>query len=129
VGSELVQYVPVLMLLAAAAALTAAMMIGSVILGKVGRRSKVKDTAYECGMAPVGEGAPRLSIRFYVVALLFVLFDVVLVFLFPWAVVYRRMLADPETANAIFCSMLIFLGILGVGYLYAYKKGAFDWRD
>jgi NADH-quinone oxidoreductase subunit A len=128
-GSELSEYAGVLMLALAAAALSVGMLVFSVVLGKVGRRNAVKDTAYECGMAPVGEGNPRLSIRFYLLAMLFILFDIEVVFLYPWAVVYRRLLADGATANLVFLSMLGFLGVLAVGYVYALKKGAFDWRN
>ena len=77
-------------------------------------------------MIPVGQGSSRLSVRFYLVAMLFILFDIEVVFLYPWAVVYRDMLR--EHANLIFGSMVSFLGILFVGYLYALKKGAFDWK-
>jgi NADH-quinone oxidoreductase subunit A len=98
-----------------------------VLLGKRGARSKIKDTAWECGMNPVGEGSTRLSVKFYLVAMLFILFDIEVVFLYPWAVVYKEMLADH--ANMILGSMISFLGILFVGYLYAVKKKAFDWKN
>ena len=71
----------------------------------------------------------RFSVKFYLVAMLFILFDIEVVFMYPWAVVYRDMLADHATRNLIFASMLSFLGILFVGYLYAVKKKAFDWRS
>ena len=103
------------------------MLIFSVVVGKKGRRSKIKDTAYECGMLPVGEGSTRLSVKFYLVAMLFILFDIEVVFLYPWAVVYRDLLKDQ--AGLIFGSMISFLGILFVGYWYALKKGAFDWKN
>jgi NADH-quinone oxidoreductase subunit A len=80
-------------------------------------------------MLPIGEGNKRMSVKFYLVAMLFILFDIEVVFMYPWAVVYRSMLADPATANLIFGSMLSFLGILFVGYIYALKKGAFDWKS
>jgi NADH-quinone oxidoreductase subunit A len=114
------------MLFGLAVLFTTGMLVGSVILGKRGRRNPIKDTAYECGMLPVGPGNPRLSIKFYLVAMLFILFDIEVVFLYPWAVVYRDMLA--QNAGAIFGSMISFLGVLFVGYLYALKKGAFDWK-
>ena len=123
--SQLTQYVPVLMLLLLAIGFTLFMLVGSALLGKRGRRNRWKDTAYECGKVPVGEGSPRMSVKFYLVAMLFILFDIEVVFLYPWAVVYRDLLATH--ANLIFGSMLSFLGILTVGYLYAVKKGAFDW--
>jgi NADH-quinone oxidoreductase subunit A len=121
------QYIPVLMLAGLAAFSAAAMLVLSVVLGKTGRRNRVKDMPYECGMLPVGEGSTRLSVKFYLVAMLFILFDIEVVFLYPWAVVYREMLVT--NANLIFGSMLSFLGILFIGYIYALKKGAFDWKS
>ncbi len=123
---QLAQYLPVLMLAVLAVVFSFGMLILSVAVGKVGRRSRAKDTPYECGMLPVGEGTPRMSVKFYLVAMLFILFDIEVVFLYPWAVVYREMLADHR--NLIFGSMLTFLGILFVGYIYALKKGALDWQ-
>ena len=116
-----------LMLGALAVLFSAGMLVGSVILGKKGKRSKIKDTAWECGMLPVGEGSARMSIKFYLVAMLFILFDIEVVFLYPWAVIYRDMLK--ENAGMILGSMLSFIGILFVGYVYALKKGAFDWQS
>jgi NADH-quinone oxidoreductase subunit A len=125
--SQLSQYIPVLMLGALAVSFAFGMLILSVVLGKVGKRSTIKDTAYECGMLPIGEGSPRMSVKFYLVAMLFILFDIEVVFLYPWAVVYKDMLRDH--ANLIFGSMISFLGILFVGYIYAIKKHAFDWKN
>jgi NADH-quinone oxidoreductase subunit A len=127
--SEIGQYVPVVMLFLLAVLITGGMLLGSVLLGQRGRRSKIKDTAYECGMIPVGRGGARLSVKFYLVAMLFILFDIEVVFLYPWAVVYRELLAQPATANVIFFAMLSFLGVLLVGYVYALKRKAFDWRS
>ena len=92
--SQLIQYLPVLMLGALAVAFSFGMLTLSVLLGKKGRRTPIKDTAYECGMLPIGEGTPRLSVKFYLVAMLFILFDIEVVFLYPWAVVYRDMLRE-----------------------------------
>src|SRR6266481_3785005 len=126
---QLREYLPVLMLGAVAVAFSFGMLILSVLLGQKGKRSKIKDTAYECGMLPIGEGSARLSVKFYVVAMLFILFDVEVVFLYPWAVVYKEMLKDAATRNMIFGSMLTFIAILLVGYIYALKKNAFDWKS
>ena len=126
--SQLAQYIPILMLLVAAIGFAAGVLMLSVLLGKFGKRTKAKDTAYECGANPIGEGSSRFSVKFYLVAMLFILFDIEVVFLFPWAVVYREMLADPATRNLIFGSMISFLLILFAGYLYALKKKAFDWK-
>ena len=129
VASQLAQYVPVLFLVILAVVVCGVMLGLSHLLSQAARRSKIKDTAYECGMLPVGEGTPRLSVKFYLVAMLFILFDIEVVFLYPWAVVYRELLADPATTNLIFFAMVSFLGVLFVGYLYIVRKRALDWKS
>jgi NADH-quinone oxidoreductase subunit A len=124
-SSQLAQYLPVLILALVAVGFAVGMLTLSVLVGARTRRNPVKDTAYECGMHPQGEGSARFSVKFYLVAMLFILFDIEVVFLYPWAVVYRDMLAD--NASLILGSMLSFIGILFVGYLYALRKKAFDW--
>jgi NADH-quinone oxidoreductase subunit A len=125
--SQLAQYLPVLMLGVLAVVFSFGMLVMSVVLGKRGKRSAVKDTPYECGMVPVGEGNTRFSVKFYVVAMLFILFDIEAVFLYPWAVIYREMLK--ENGGMILGAMVSFMVVLFVGYLYAVKKRAFDWRS
>ena len=125
--SQLVQYLPVLMLGVLAVVFSFGMLIMSVIIGKKGKRPAVKDTAYECGMVPVGEGSARLSVKFYLVAMLFILFDIEVVFLYPWATIYREML--PGNGAAVLGGMISFVVVLFVGYLYALKKRAFDWKS
>jgi NADH-quinone oxidoreductase subunit A len=124
---QILWYIPVLMLALLAVVFSFGMLAVSVLVGKKGRRTRSKDTPYECGMLPIGAGSTQLSVKFYLVAMLFILFDIEVVFLYPWAVVYREMLVDH--ANLIFVSMLTFLGILFVGYIYAVKKHAFDWKQ
>ena len=126
-SDQLTQYIPVLLLATIAVAFAVGMLLVSVLLGVKARRNPVKDSAYECGMKAVGEGSARFSIKFYLVAMLFILFDIEVVFLYPWAVVYRDMLA--QNASLIFGAMASFLGILFVGYIYALKKRAFDWKS
>ena len=121
------EYLPVLMLGVLAVLFSAGMLIASVLLGKKGKRPAIKDTAYECGMLPIGEGNARVSVKFYLVAMLFILFDIEVVFLYPWAVIYREMLH--QNAGIILGSMLSFIGILFVGYFYALRKQAFDWKS
>jgi NADH-quinone oxidoreductase subunit A len=125
---QLRQYVPILILTLVATGFAFGLLLLSWFVGKGGRRYPVNDTAYECGMVPIGEGSTRLSVKFYLVALLFILFDIEVVFMYPWAVVFKDMLGDPATRDMIFVAMLSFLGILFVGYLYAVKKKAFDWK-
>jgi NADH-quinone oxidoreductase subunit A len=127
--SQIAQYIPVLMLLVAAIGFAVGVLALSVLIGKSAKRSRAKDMAYECGVNPIGEGSSRFSVKFHLVAMLFILFDIEVVFLYPWAVVYRDMLADHATRNLIFGSMVSFLAILFAGYLYALKKKAFDWKN
>ena len=128
-NAQLNEYLPVLLLGLAAVAFSFGTLALSVLVGARGKRNPIKDTAYECGMIPIGDGNMRMSVKFYLVAMLFILFDIEVVFLYPWAVVYKEMLRDPATRNLIFGSMLTFLGILFVGYIYALKKRAFDWKS
>ena len=123
---QIMQYLPVLILGGAALALVGGILVVSTLVGKRGKRPPIKDTAYECGMLPVGSGTPPTAVRFYLVAMLFILFDIEVIFLYPWAVIYRDMLQTQP--DLIFGAMLSFLGVLFVGYLYAVKKQAFDSR-
>ncbi len=118
-------YLPILLQIIVAIGFAVSALIVSVILGKAGRRTPTKDSAYECGMIPQGETQPRFSVKFYLVAMLFILFDLEIVFMYPWAVVYREMIVQ---SKMIFWSMLSFVTILMVGYVYALKKGVFDWK-
>ncbi|HXF09859.1 MAG TPA: NADH-quinone oxidoreductase subunit A [Desulfuromonadaceae bacterium] len=127
-SSQLAQYIPVLMLLVASVGFAAGVLMLSVLVGFRGKHTRAKDAPYECGKDPIGEGGARFSVKFYLVAMLFILFDIEVVFLYPWAVVYRDMLAEHATRNLALGSMLSFIIILFAGYLYALKKKAFDWR-
>ena len=118
-------YLPVLLQIAVAIGFAGSALIVSVIVGRSGKRTRAKDMPYECGMIPIGEAPPRFSVKFYLVAMLFILFDLEIVFMYPWAVVYREAIAHGTT---IFWSMLSFISILMVGYIYAIKKGALDWK-
>ena len=119
-------YLPVLLQAIVAIGFAVAALVVSVLLGKTARRNTIKDTAYECGMLPQGGAQPRFSVKFYLVAMLFILFDIEIVFMYPWAVVYREYIA--VRGAMIFWSMLSFVGILTVGYVYAIMKGALDWK-
>ena len=118
-------YLPLLLHIGVAIGFAVSALLVSVLLGKTGRRTRVKDTAYECGMVPQGEAQPRFSVKFYLVAMLFILFDLEIVFMYPWAVVYKQAIAH---SSVIFWSMLSFITILMVGYVYALKKGVLDFR-
>lgn len=120
------EYLPVLLQIIVAIGFAVSALIMSAVLGKTGaKRTPTKDTAYECGMIPQGEPQPRFSVKFYLVAMLFILFDLEIVFMYPWAVVYKEGI---KHGSMIFWSMLSFIAILMVGYIYALKKGALDFR-
>lgn len=113
-------YFPVLVQMVIAAVLAGGLIFVSLALGKR-TRSPLKDTPYESGMAPVGSAAERFSVKFYLVGMIFILFDIEAVFLYPWAVVYRQLKMFG------FIEMFIFVVLILVGFFYVWKKGALDW--
>ena len=113
-------YFPVLVQILIAAGIAAALITISVLLGKRAR-SPLKDTPYESGMAPVGSARERFSVKFYLVGMIFILFDIEAVFLYPWAVVYRQLRLFG------FVEMAIFIVLILVGFFYIWKKGVLDW--
>lgn len=119
------EYLPIGIQILFAIGFAVATLVFTALTGKKGKANPSKDMAYECGLKPLAEPHPRFSVKFYLVAMLFILFDVEVVFLFPWAVVYKELLKE---GMAIFYAMLSFLGILFVGFLYAVRKGALDWK-
>jgi len=120
------QYLPVLLQVLIAFGFAGAVLVLSVIFGRSAKRNASKDIPYECGMLPIGEGTPRFSVKFYLVAMLFVLFDIEVVFMYPWALQFRDLIAHGPTVLA---SMAGFAGILAVAYVYALKKGALNWKS
>ena len=119
------EYLPVLLQILVAILFAVSALVVSILVGKSGKRTRAKDMAYECGMIPQGDRQTRFSVKFYLVAMLFILFDIEIVFMYPWAVVYRDAI---QHSSVIFWSMLSFITILMVGYVYALKKGALDFR-
>jgi NADH-quinone oxidoreductase subunit A len=113
-------YFPVLVQVVIAIAVAAGLIGISALLGKRAT-SPLKDTPYESGMAPVGSARERFSVKFYLVGMIFILFDIEAVFLYPWAVVFRQL--------KLFAlgEMFIFVALVLVGFFYVYKKGALDW--
>lgn len=113
-------YFPVLLQVLLALAVAAGALVTSQLLGhRV--KNKTKDMPYECGMTPVGDARGRFSVKFYLVAMLFILFDVEIVFLYPWAVVFR------ELKLYGFFSMLLYMALILAGFFFLWKKGALDW--
>ncbi len=97
-----------------------ALILVSFLLGKK-VKNRVKDMPYECGMTPTGSARERFSVKFYLVGMLFIVFDIESVFLFPWVVVYK------DFKMAAFVEMLIFIVLVFAGFFYIWKKGALDW--
>jgi NADH-quinone oxidoreductase subunit A len=118
-------YLPVLFQVLIALGFAVSTLSLSVIFGRSAKSNSTKDSAYECGMLPIGDGAPRFSVKFYLVAMLFVIFDIEVVFMYPWAVQFRDLATQGPTA---LISMAGFAGILVFAYVYALKKGALNWK-
>jgi NADH-quinone oxidoreductase subunit A len=114
------QYWPVLLQGLIAMAVATGMLGISYLLGKK-VRNRVKDSPYECGIEPTGSARERFSVKFYLVGMLFIVFDIEAIFLYPWAVVYR------ELKMFAFCEMFVFIVLVLSGFFYIWKKGALDW--
>jgi len=129
--NSLTPYLPVLMQLLVAAGIGVGMIVLSAVLG-ARKYSKMKMQPYECGITPTGDAQHRFSVKFYLVAMLFILFDVEAIFLIPWAVVYKELLAtgvDGKTPGLFgFWEMIIYIGIVLVGFFYIWKKGVLNWN-
>lgn len=113
-------YFPILVQALIALAIAGGMIGASALFGKR-VRNRVKDTPYECGVTPTGNARQRFSVKFYLVGMIFILFDIEAVFLYPWAVVYR------ELRMFAFVEMLLFMVLILAGFFYIWKKGALDW--
>jgi NADH-quinone oxidoreductase subunit A len=123
------QYLPLLMQVLAAIVLGVLMVTASWFVGRH-RNTKVKLDAYECGIQAVGDARGRFSVRFYMVAVLFILFDVEMVFMMPWAVIYRQLPQITGSRLFGFWEMLVYLGFVAVGLYYIARKGILNWsRD
>ncbi len=123
------QYLPLLLQITVAFLIGAAMVTASWFVGRH-RNTKVKLDAYECGIVAVGDARGRFSVRFYLVAVLFILFDVEAVFMMPWAIIYRRLPAITGNRLFGFWEMLVYLGFVAVGLYYIVRKGVLNWsRD
>ena len=115
-------YFPVLVQAILAMVLAAGLLTVSRLLGKR-VRNRVKDMPYESGIVPTGDARQRFSVKFYLVGMLFILFDIEAIFLYPWVVVYR----EPGLSKFLFGEMLVFVILIVSGFFYIWKKGALDW--
>lgn len=122
-GDQIVDYLPVLVMLLFALGFAGVSLVLSWLAGAKGQHNPVKDAAYECGLPPITDPHAKFSVKFYLVALLFVLFDIEVVFLFPWAAYFQT----PGRQVFLFVEMLVFAGILFFGWWYVMRRGAVDW--
>jgi NADH-quinone oxidoreductase subunit A len=116
----LVQYVPVLVTMMVSVGLAATFIVLATVLGPK-RRLRVKMEPFECGVEQVVSPRRRFSVKFYLVAMLFILFDIEVVFLYPWSVLFR------DLGWFGFVEMLVFIGVVAMGLVYVWRKGALDW--
>lgn len=115
-------YIPVALTFLFAGVVVGVMVSLNRLIGPRPDRSAIKDEIFECGNAPSGTAWDRFAIKFYLVAILFIIFDIEVVFMYPWAVVFR------ELGLYGFVEMMVFMLVLGVGYVFAWRKGALEWK-
>jgi NADH-quinone oxidoreductase subunit A len=119
------EYLPILLIFIFITGFAVTNIILAYVIGKH-KNTRAKLIPYECGMDPVGSAHQRFSVKFYLVAMLFILFDIEAIFLVPWAVVFREMI-NKISRPFVFFEMMIFIAVLLVGYIYVWKKGIFEW--
>jgi NADH-quinone oxidoreductase subunit A len=125
----MVNYIPILLIFIVATGMAAVLIILSRVAGR-NRPTPEKLMPYECGVEPVGTARERQSVKFYLVAMAFLLFDIEAVFLVPWAVVFRSILADPDWSPLkyiFYGEMMLFMVVLLVGLVYVWRKGILEW--
>ncbi|HEV7843096.1 MAG TPA: NADH-quinone oxidoreductase subunit A [Pyrinomonadaceae bacterium] len=122
-------YLPILLMFIVALGFAGGNIILSQLVGQR-KQTRTKLMPYECGKDPVGSARERFSVKFYLIAMIFILFDIEAIFLIPWAVVFKRLAAESAMMrNLVYFEMMIFVALLLVGYIYVVKKGAFDWGE
>src|SRR5215475_4688841 len=126
------EYIPILIVFIFVAGFAVTNIVLSHVVGKR-KNTRAKLMPYECGMDPVGSAHQRFSVKFYLIAMLFILFDIEAVFLLPWAVVFKtmsgRLILNGQSGRSfVFFEMMIFIAVLLVGYVYVWKKGLFEWN-
>jgi NADH-quinone oxidoreductase subunit A len=124
-SQSLSTYLPALVQIVLGLSVPTVILIASHVFGQRAKGNYIKDKAYECGLPMEGKPHPRFAVKFYVTAMLFILFDIEVVFLVPWALVYREFLA---AGIAITAATAVFLGVLVLGLLYEFKRGALEWE-
>ena len=126
---RLYDYLPILLMFIVAGGFAVGNVLLSNLVGQR-KRTRTKLMPYECGKDPVGSARERFSVKFYLIAMIFILFDIEVIFLVPWAAVFKTLAAQgAEMRTFVYLEMMIFIGLLLVGYIYVVKKGAFDWGE
>ena len=123
---SLSDYLPIALMFLVAAGFAVGNVLLSQLVGQH-KATRTKTMPYECGKDPVGSARERFSVKFYLVAMIFILFDIELIFLLPWAVVFRNFITDFKLGTLIYVEMMTFVVLLLVGYVYILKKGLFEW--
>ena len=120
----LAEYIPILIFLSVSILFAGGVILLSSVFGrKTSTREKLMP--YECGLDPIGDARAKVSVKFFIIAMLFIVFDMELVFLYPWAIVFKQF---DQFKGFIFIEMLVFIGVLLVGFIYVWKKGALEWE-
>jgi NADH-quinone oxidoreductase subunit A len=126
---ELSAYLPILLMFIVAFGFAGGNILLSQLVGQR-KQTRTKLMPYECGKDPVGSARERFSVKFYLIAMIFILFDIEVIFLVPWAVVFKTLAAmSREMRILAYVEMMLFVVLLLVGYIYVVKKGAFDWGE
>ena len=126
---RLYDYLPILLMFVVAGGFAVGNIVLSQFVGQR-KRTRTKLMPYECGKDPVGSARERFSVKFYLIAMIFILFDIEVIFLVPWAAVFKSMAGQGDAMRWFaYIEMMIFVGLLFVGYIYIVKKGAFDWGE
>ncbi len=120
-------YVSILTVLIVVAIMGAAILVLNSLIGPK-RPSPVKQSSFECGSDPISSARQRFNVKFYLVAIFFIVFDIESVFLYPWAGMFRDLLVEPGVGLMTLVEMFIFIGILGGGLAYVWRRGALDWE-
>jgi NADH-quinone oxidoreductase subunit A len=126
---RLYDYLPIVLMFIVAGGFAVGNVLLSQLVGQR-KRTRTKLMPYECGKDPVGSARERFSVKFYLIAMIFILFDIEVIFLVPWAAVFKTLIGQGAGMRLFaYLEMMIFVGLLLVGYIYVVKKGAFDWGE
>jgi NADH-quinone oxidoreductase subunit A len=130
VDFQLTSYYPVLLFFVATAGFTAVTLVAAHVIAPRRKKTPVKEMPYESGMDPIGSARQKADVRFYLIAILFLVFDVELLFLYPWAVSHYELFVGEAARlkDAVFWELILFMATLAVAYVYAWRRGVFKWR-